>query len=66
MTPVPLGSKGYVRTFSIVRAAPSRFEQPYVIAYVALDDTDIQVFAPVKGIEFDKVYIGMPVRVSIE
>jgi len=66
INPVPLGSEGYVRTFSIVRAAPSRFEQPYVIAYVALADSDIQVFAPVKGIDIDEVRIGMPVRVSIE
>lgn len=63
---VPLPTHGQVRTFSVVRAAPSRFEQPYVIAFVALANTDLQVFAPLKGIAVNKVHIGMDVRVSIE
>jgi uncharacterized OB-fold protein len=50
--------KGKVYTYSVMRRAP----EPYVIAYVTLDE-GVSIMTNIVDCDFDKVKIDMPVRV---
>ncbi|MDP1818593.1 MAG: Zn-ribbon domain-containing OB-fold protein [Acidimicrobiales bacterium] len=60
-----LGTRGTVRSFTVVRNAPTFFPQPYVLAYVELPE-GLQVFTQLGGVEPEAVQIGMQVQLSIE
>lgn len=62
--PRPLSTSGTVRTFTVVRNAPSIFALPYVLAYVELPE-GVQVFSQVTDVSGDDVEIGMPVELVI-
>jgi uncharacterized OB-fold protein len=62
--PRSLSTKGDIRTFTIVRNAPSLFEQPYAIAFVALPE-GVQVFAQIVDTPFTDIRIGLPVELVI-
>ncbi|EJL22187.1 Zn-ribbon domain-containing OB-fold protein [Novosphingobium sp. AP12] len=68
--PVPLASEGTLWSYTVQRyrpktppyAGPDAFS-PWVVAYVELPGQVI-VEAPLYGVAFEKVTIGMPVRFS--
>jgi uncharacterized OB-fold protein len=60
-----LPTRGSIRTFTVVRNAPSLFRQPYMLAYVQLHGSNLQVFAQLSDVEGDDVSIGMPVELRI-
>lgn len=60
-----LPDTGVIETYTVVRAAPSIHPQPYVIAWVALDDSQLQVFARVVDVDPDRVAVGDPVALDV-
>ena len=60
-----LPTSGRVRTFTVVRNGPSLFPQPYALAYVQLDGTNLQVFAQLAGTDCSNLSVGMPVTLRI-
>lgn len=62
--PRALSTTGTIRTFTIVRNAPSLFPQPYVIAFVAVPE-GVQIFAQIVDTPFADIRIGLPVELVI-
>lgn len=65
VTAVALSTRGVVRAVTVVRNAPTFFQQPYALAYVELAE-GIQIFTQLAGIDPDQIHIGMSVELSIE
>jgi uncharacterized protein len=53
--------KGSIYSYSIMRRA----KIPYAIAYVALEE-GVTMMTNIVGCDFDRIQIGMPVRVTFE
>jgi len=63
--PHALSTSGTIRTFTIVRNAPSLFPQPYAIVFVALPE-NIQVFAQIVDTPLEDIHIGLPVQLVVK
>lgn len=64
---VPLSGKGKLLTYTVIHVAPKQFEQmvPYSVGIVKLDDGP-QLLGMIRGIEQDKLEIGMPLTLEFE
>ncbi len=62
---VTLANTGKIETFTVIRVAPSGFEDevPYAMAVIKLDD-GVQVTAQVVDVDLDEIKIGDRVRVE--
>lgn len=61
--PIPLGSKGRLYTYAIVRQAPKGFPTPYVIGYVDLEE-GVRVFTRVLTEPGQQLRLGMPMSLT--
>jgi uncharacterized OB-fold protein len=61
----PSDGRGVVATYTVVHRAPDpRFETPYVVAVVDLQDEGWSLMTNIVGVAGEDVEIGMPVEVS--
>ncbi|MBI4879987.1 MAG: Zn-ribbon domain-containing OB-fold protein [Planctomycetes bacterium] len=62
---VTLANTGKIETFTVIRVAPSDFEDevPYAMAVIKLDD-GVQVTAQVVDVDLDELKIGDRVRIE--
>lgn len=61
----PSDGRGTVSSYTVVHRAPdARFETPYVVAVVDLQDEGWSLLTNVVGVPVEEVAIGMPVELS--
>lgn len=63
----PLSGKGKLLTYTIIHVAPKQFESmaPYPVGIMKLDEGP-QLLAMIRGVEQDKLKIGMPLTLEFE
>jgi uncharacterized OB-fold protein len=61
----PSEGRGVVASYTVVHRAPDpRFETPYVVALVDIDDEGWSLMTNIVGVDPEEVEFGMPVEVS--
>ena len=64
---VELKGRGKLLTYTIIHVAPKQFETlaPYAVGIVKLDD-ELQLLGMIRGVELDKLKVGMNLTIDFE
>jgi hypothetical protein len=64
---IELKRRGKLLTYTIIHVAPKQFETlaPYAVGIVKLDD-ELQLLGMIRGVELDKLKVGMNLTIDFE